>query len=258
MTIMGDTISNSSFRKLIIDPLKSWKYIALLFFGFSIILGFLQYFLLQYWQYSPTLLEYFIFKTDSITIQSLYLSNFVNKNWSFFLFNMLLMWIGLILIFIGEKQKNIFWINIFFILIIAPFILSLLNIRVISLIPGTGSLGYSGIATLFLGYGFYSLLKYFHDVWEMSPNKAKYSKNRIYSIIGFIFLLPIISFVFLADPIEFSFILQYGLISGIFQTFIQTKINMFIHVIGYLLGFIVAFISHKISREKILNRYLME
>jgi hypothetical protein len=242
---MGDTISESNFYKLIIDPLKSWKYIALLFFGVSVVLGFLQYFLLQYWQNNPYLLEYFIFKTDSITIQSLYLSNFVNQNWSFFLLNMLLMWIGLILIFIGEKQKNIFWINIFFILIIAPFILSLLNIRVVSLIPGSGSLGYSGIATLFLGYGFYSLLKYFYDIWETSPNKTKYSKNRIYLIIGIFFLIPIITFVLFVDPIEFSLILQYGLINGIFQTFMQTKINMFIHVIGYLLGFIFAFISHK-------------
>jgi hypothetical protein len=242
---MGETTFELRLHKLIIDPLKSWKYIALFFFGVSVVLGFLQYFLLQYWQNNPYLLEYFIFKTDSITIQSLYLSNFVNQNWSFFLLNMLIMWIGLILIFIGEKQKNIFWINIFFILIIAPFILSLLNIPVVSLIPGSGSLGYSGIATLFLGYGFYSLSKYFHDIWEISPNKAKYSKNQIFSIIGIIFLFPIISFVFLADPNEFSLILQYGLINGIFQTFLQTKINIFIHIIGYLLGFIVAFISHK-------------
>jgi hypothetical protein len=252
---MGDTTSESSFHKLIIDPIKSWKNIALLFFGFSVILGLLQYFLLQYWQYNANLLEYFIYKTNSITISSLYLSNFVNQSWSFFLLNILLMWIGLILIFIGEKQKNIFWINVFFILIITPFVISLLNIWIfVPLIPGYGAMGFSGIACLFLGYGFYSLLKYFYDIWEISPNKVKYTKNQIYLIIGIFFLIPLITFVLFVDPIEFSLILQYGLINGIFQTFMQTKINLFIHVIGYLLGFIVAFISHiYLVRNQISN-----
>ena len=234
-----------NFQELIVDPLKSWKNIALLFFGFSIFLGFLQYCFFQYWANNPTLLGYFIFKADSIIIPSLYLSNFVNVNWNLFFINILVMWIGLILIFIGEKQKNLFWINIFFILVIAPFILSLLNIPIVSLLPGSGSLGYSGIATLFLGYGFYAISKYLYDVWKTSPLKMKPSKNRICIIITIFLLLPIISFVFLADAIEISFLLKYGFIDGIYQTFIQTKINIFIHVIGYLLGLISAFLIHK-------------
>jgi len=238
---------NMNAQELLLDPLKSWKRVILVFFGFSIFLGLLQYLLLQYWQYNQNLLNYFVFKADSITITSLYLSNFINKNWDNFLFNILVMWIGLYLIFISEKQKNIFWKNIFFILIISPFILPLLSIPILSLIPGSGLTGYSGIACLFLGYGFYSISKYLLELWIISPNRTKIGKNKLYTIIIIFVLLPIVSFVFLADPIEIPLIVKYGLINGIVQTFYQTKINSYIHVIAYILGLAAAFITHKLK-----------
>jgi hypothetical protein len=231
--------------ELILNRLKNWKEVFVIFLGFTIFLGVVQFLFLQYFVPNQTLLDYFIFKANSISISNSYLSNFVNKNWYLFFTNILVMWLGLFLIFVGEKQKNIFWINIFFILIIAPFVLSFLNIPIVSLIEGYGSLGYSGIANLFLGYGFYSILRYMYDIWLTSPVKAKISRNSIYGTILIFFLIPIISSVFLADTIEIAFILKYGLIEGIFQTFLQTKINIYIHVIAYLLGFAVALITHK-------------
>jgi len=236
-----------NLNELIFNRFKNWKEIFAIFIGFTIFLGLFQHLFLHYAVPNPVLLDYFIFKADSMSVANSYLSNFVNKNWYLFFPNILVMWIGLIFIFIGEKQKNIFWINIFFILILAPFVLSFFNIPVISLIEGHGSLGYSGIANLFLGYGFYSLLKFFYDTWMTSPKKAKFSKKNIYAAMLIIFLIPFISSVFFADISEFSLIMKYGLIEGLIQTFFQTKINIYIHIIAYLLGFAAALITHKSS-----------
>lgn len=182
----------------------------------------------------------------------LYFSNFVNKSWDNCIFNIVMMLAGafLILISTNSQFKRAFWFSsIFLILIISPFFLSILNFIVIYPIINNLSLGYSGIAAIFLGYGFLAISAFAYNFLNVHtlPKQKIY---LFYALFGFFILLPIFNFTFFADPIELSLIGQYGVIDGIYQTFIQTKINIFIHVVGYFLGLLIPIISTTIFRFK--------
>jgi hypothetical protein len=122
-----------------------------------------------------------------------------------------------------------------------------LNFIVIYPIINNLSLGYSGIAAIFLGYGFLA-------IWVCAYNFLNvqtFPKQKIhlfYAVMVIFILFPIANFMFFADPLELSLIGQYGIIDGIYQTFIQTKINIFIHVVGYILGLLAPIISTIIFR----------
>jgi len=180
----------------------------------------------------------------------LYFSNFVNKAWENCFFNIIMMLTGVFFILIATNSqfKRAFWFNsIFLILILSPFFLSILNIIVIYPIINNQSLGYSGIATIFLGYGFIAISVFVFNFLNVQtlPKQKIY---LFYAIFGFFIILPIFNFTFFADPIELLLIGQYGVIEGIYQTFIQTRINIFIHVVGYVLGLLVPIISTIIFR----------
>jgi hypothetical protein len=165
-------------------------------------------------------------------IVSLILLNFMNKIWETFFSSLLMMWVGLIFIFIFslDTNKRRFWSSIIVIFILLPIIFQVLNL----LILNAPSVGYSGIAAVFLGYGTYSLLQFLHNCWKSGSAK----KWRHRAIIGLIFIFPLLLFIFLVDPNEPILLLQHG-IYGVIETAIQTKTDIPIHVIGYLCGFII-------------------
>jgi len=180
----------------------------------------------------------------------LYLSNFVNKAWENCIFNIVMMLEGafLILISTNTQFKRAFWFSsVCLILIISPFVLSFLNLIVIFPIVNNVSLGYSGIAAIFLGYGFIAISMFAYDFWKI-PTLPKRKIYLFYVLFGIFLIIPIANFAFFADPVELSLIGQYGLIDGIYQTFIQTKINIFIHIVGYIFGLFVPFVSTIIYR----------
>lgn len=180
----------------------------------------------------------------------LYLSNFVNKAWDNCGFNIMMMWAGVFLILLSTNIhfKRIFWINSLFpILIISPFLLSILNFMVIYPINNNLSLGYSGVAAIFLGYGFLAISMFAYNFLNVQ-NLPKRKIYLFYAVFGFFILFPIANFTFFADPVELSLIGQYGITNGIYQTFLQTKINIFIHDVGYILGLLVPILSAVIFR----------
>jgi len=181
----------------------------------------------------------------------LYLSNFVNKAWENCIFNIVMMWAGVLLILLSTNTqfKRSFWFNSILILFISPFVLSILNLLVIYPLINNLSLGYSGVAAIFLGYGFFAISIFEYNFLNVQ-NFPKRKVYLFYAVFGFFILLPIASFTFYADPIELSLIGQYGVIDGIYQTFIQTKINIFIHVVGYVSGLLIPIISSTIFRFK--------
>jgi hypothetical protein len=180
----------------------------------------------------------------------LFLSNFVNKAWENCIFNIVMMWAGVLLILLSTNTqfKRSFWFNsIFLILIISPFFLSILNLLVIYPLINNLSLGYSGIAAIFLGYGFIAISLFAYTFLNVN-NLPKREIYLIFAVFGIVVLFPIAIFTLFADPIELSLIQRYGVIDGIFQTFIQTKTNIFIHVVGYVIGLLVPIISTLIFR----------
>jgi hypothetical protein len=221
---------------LLINPIKVWKREILFLVGFSFILGILQLYFLQFGFNNLGIIGY------------IYLTNFVNIDWEHFFYNLFVMWFGLLFVFVltPEKQKKRFWLNLLFILFISPVIMFILNTLFITLTTGKTTIGYSGIATVFLGYGFLSLSMFLHIAWKNNLLKRKLGKFQFFTIIGILLAFPLFTFIFFADPIEITLILTYGIVDGIYQTFLQAKINIFIHVIGYLLGLVFPIISQKI------------
>jgi len=209
------------FQDLITNPLKFWIGHIIFFALFSIVLLIGQYYFLPLYESNSNILQYFVFKIDSISISSMYLSNFVNKNWDYFQTNIAIMWIGLVLIFLTEQRKDIFNKNIVFIFFIAPFIISLINIPILMFLSINGALGFSGIATIILGYGFYSIMKLFCNCLKEIPNLPNFFKIVLYSLFIVIFV---------------------GLIY--FMTLDQTGTNIYIHIFGYFFGFFIGLLSH--------------
>lgn len=222
--------------ELFFNPLKEWKFEIVSLVAFSVFLGILQFYFLNFGFENPGAIGY------------CYLKNFVNLSWDRSFVNLFVMWFGLLFVFIftSRREKIRVWFNVFFILAISPVILSIFDIVFITAPTGIHAIGYSGISSIFLGYGFFTLAFFIFIAWKNDLLKRKIGQFQIFWIIAIALMLPAIAFTFFADPIEINLILTYGLIEGVYQTFLQAKINIFIHVVGYFMGLCIPMISRKL------------
>lgn len=235
------------------ERIRYWKDFILFFIFLSIILFICQLYVLWILAIDRNLQDFIILFKDNINIFNIFLNNFLNQDLLSLGFNLGIMWIGLILLFLTTKMgKKVISLHIFLVFLISPLILSLVNVGMMRAISLDSLIGFSGIASVFLGYGFYSL-SYFIYQSRSIPNTPLIIKNNAVFVIIIILILPILFLALLADLSEIQFIIEYGLIQGIIKTIRDTGTNIVAHVCGYMIGIVLPFTINPIASIFISN-----
>lgn len=230
---------------IIARKIEYWEGYIVFFVVFSVILFISQIYVQWISMTDVGLKNLFILFKEDVNIVNFILNNFLNQNLMHLIFNLIIMWIGLTLLFFTTRMgKKLLLFHMVIIFLLAPLILSLVNIEMMRTLSIHSLIGYSGIASVFLGYGFYSLSEFIYE--ERFNLKIPFIKNNIKTLIVFLLILPLLIFIFLADPLEIQFLLNYGLIQGILNTITISGTNIVAHVLGYIMGLAIPFIFNPI------------
>ena len=238
-----DTPYNELFEPLV-RGLDHWKYFALIFIYFTILLFLAQiYIYFIYLGVNTTIFNFISLNSNNINLFNIYLNNFFSINLSkTFVQNMIasvtnlvLMWFGLFLFFLTNREKKyLFFIHIFLVIFfIAPLLISLVNIALIRVFSIDIVTGFSGVACTVVGYGLYSLLKFLNeqrcDADTLAPlRKSLLALMAVFSIACLILITVIMNFS------AVQLLITYGPAQGVVETLIKT--DTLAHVAGFLIG----------------------
>jgi hypothetical protein len=228
----------------LIDGLDYWKYYAFIFIYFTVLLFLAQLYL--YFIYSSVntaIFSYISLNSNSITLSTIYLNNFFSINLSKTFVqnvigsvtNLVLMWFGLLLFFLTNREKkHLFFLHIFLVIFfIAPLLISLVNIELIRGLSIEIVTGFSGIASTVVGYGVYSFLNLLNEQ-RCSADTPASAKRSLTVLMG---VFPIACLVLITVIMNFSevqLLATYGPVQGVVQTLVTT--DTLAHVAGFLIG----------------------
>ena len=227
------------------EKIDYWHKFCVFFLIVTILLCLGQIVFSTFFQNSENFVNYFILRKGNISVVNIFFSNFVNKDlWEFYI-NLFIMWLGLVLFFIFFKKrtKRFFPTYIFIFFLISPLIISLINVELLQISTLNNMLGFSGIATVFLGFGVYSLSEFFYHtkLGNIDTSFKKYLKKIFTLVIPIIFLV----IMFCLPGVIYN-IINYGIFQGIILTIDRTKVNLIAHVIGFSFGFLTPVILNPV------------
>jgi hypothetical protein len=195
---------------------------------------------------SDTSLFTFYANTTHPNISSLFLTNFVHKDWTHCLNNIGVYLVVIVLIFFletfclfpkeNDRTERDFYLSLKLFFLVFPFSISGVSLIIFRLIGGTGFNGFSWIVAAFLGYFWFLIytLLYFLErdrILQISPQKVK--MMDIFMI--FCFFIPILIFIY---------------------TYLSSYDNLGGHTIGYILGFFSSF-SIYLTRKKKYDKIII-
>ena len=228
----------------LVRGLDHWKYFALIFVYFSIILFLAQiYIYFIYLDVNTAIFNFISLKSNNIGLYNIYLNNFFSINVSkTFIQNLIasvtslvLMWFGLLLFFLTNREKkSFFFIHIFLVIFfIAPLLISLVNIVLIRVFSVDIVTGFSSIACTVVGYGLYSLLKFLNEQrcdtdTPVSLRKSLLALMVVFSIACLILVTVIMNFT------AVQLLISHGPVEGVVETLIKT--DTLAHLTGFLIG----------------------
>ena len=228
----------------LVRGLDHWKYFALIFVYFSIILFLAQiYIYFIYLNVNTAIFNFISLKSNNIGLYNIYLNNFFSINVSkTFIQNLIasvtslvLMWFGLLLFFLTNREKkSFFFIHIFLVIFfIAPLLISLVNIVLIRVFSVDIVTGFSSVACTVVGYGLYSLLKFLNEQrcdtdTPVSLRKSLLALMVVFSIACLILVTVIMNFT------AVQLLISHGPVEGVVETLIKT--DTLAHLTGFLIG----------------------
>lgn len=192
-----------------------------------------------------TSLFIFYANTTNPSSSSLFLTNFVHKDWAHCFSNIWVYWGFIALIFIFEtywlllkekdRTENFFYYSVLLFFLVFPFSISGVSLMIFRIIGGTGFNGFSGIVAAFIGY-FWFL---FYNLYFLERDWVLKSKPNIVKIMDIFmivcFFIPILFSIFIC-------LLSYDNLGG--------------HTIGYVLGFFSSFGMY-LSRNKRYDKIII-
>jgi hypothetical protein len=234
---------SESFEPLM-KGLEHWKYFVIIFIYFSILLFLAQiYVYFIYLDVNKAIFSFISLNSVPINISNIYFNNFFSMNLSkTFIQNLIasitslvLMWFGLLLFFLTNREKKyLFFMHVFLVIFcIAPFLISLVNVALLRAFSIDSVTGFSGVASTVVGYGLYSLLKFLHEQRCDAETPAS-SRNQLSALMVLFSLacLTLITVILNFEAVQLM--IMYGLVRGVFETL--TKTDILAHVTGFLIG----------------------
>lgn len=228
----------------LVKGLAHWKYFTIIFIYFSILLFLAQiYVYFIYLDVNKAIFSFISLNSDNISIYNIYLNNFFSMNLSKTFFqniiasvtNLVLMWFGLLLFFLTNREKKyLFFIHIFLVIFfIAPLLISLVTIELNRILSINIVTGFSGVASTVVGYGLYSLLKFLNEQrcdadTPISLRKYLLALMGVFSLVCFILITGIMNFS------AVLLLITYGPVQGVME--ILTTTDILAHITGFLIG----------------------
>ncbi len=239
--------AGTPFRELfepLIAGLDYWKYYAFIFVYFTVLLFLAQLYLyFIYLQVNTSIFNFISLNSRDISVYTVYLNNFFSINLSKTFIqnviasvtNLVLMWFGLLLFFLTNREKkHLFFIHIFLVIFfIAPLLISLVNIELIKGLSIDIVTGFSGVACTVVGYGVYSLLKFLNEQRCDADTPAELRKFLSASM----WVFPIACLILITVIMNFSsvqLLITYGPVQGVIETLTTT--DTLAHVAGFFIG----------------------
>ena len=238
---------NTPFQEFL-EPLAEgvdhWKYFAFIFVYFSVLLFLAQMYLyFIYFNVNTAIADFISLNSNSVNIYNIYLNNFFSINLSktfvqniiASLTNLVLMWFGLLLFFLTNREKkHLFFLHIFLVIFyIAPLLISLVNVGLIRVFSISLVTGFSGIASTVVGYGVYSLLNLLNEQ-RCGADTPVALRKYLSAVMG---VFPLVCVILITIVLNFSavhLLILYGPIQGVFETLTTT--DALAHVTGFLIG----------------------
>ena len=234
---------SESFEPLV-KGLEHWKYFVIIFIYFSILLFLAQiYVYFIYLDVNKAIFSFISLNSVPINISNIYFNNFFSMNLSkTFIQNLIasitslvLMWFGLLLFFLTNREKKyLFFIHMFLVIFcIAPFLISLVNVALLRAFSIDIVTGFSGVASTVVGYGLYSLLKFLNEQrcdadTPISLRKSLLALMVVFSLVCLILITLILNFP------AVQLMITYGPVQGVLETL--TRTDIFAHLTGFLVG----------------------
>jgi hypothetical protein len=256
MELSSQPLKNSlkQFVDPLLEGLDNWKYYVFIFVYFTILLFIAQLYLyFIYLNVNTAIFDFISLNSQHITISTIYLNNFFSINLSKTfsqnivgcITNLVLMWFGLLLFFLTNRErKHLFFIHIFLIIFfVAPLLISLVNVELIQVFSIEIITGFSGIASTVVGYGVYSLLKFLQ---EQRMDADTPEELKIY-LVALMWVFPLVCFVLTTVAMNLPalhFVMDYGLVQGVVATI--TRTDILAHITGFFLGLIFPFVLNPV------------
>ena len=118
-------------------------------------------------------------------------------------------------------------------------LISLVNAELILVFSIPVITGLSGIASVVIGYGVYSLLKYLQEQ-RLNPDTPEELKKYLVALMG---VFPVVCLILVTVAMNLpalQFLMQYGLFEGIAATITRTSILA--NIAGFCMGLIFPFV----------------
>jgi hypothetical protein len=239
--------AGTPFKELLeplIAGLDYWKYYAFIFVYFTVLLFLAQLYLyFIYLNVNTSIFNFISLNSKEISVYTVYLNNFFSINLSKTFIqnviasvtNLVLMWFGLLLFFLTNREKkHLFFIHIFLVIFfLAPLLISLVNIELIKGFSIDIVTGFSGVACTVVGYGVYSLLKFLNE--QRCDADTPVELRKYLSAVMWIF--PIACLILITVIMNFSavhLLITYGPVQGVVETLTTT--DTLAHVAGFFIG----------------------
>lgn len=238
----------------LLEGLEYWKYFVFIFVYFTILLLAAEMYLYFIYQSVNTDIFNFIsLNSQHITIFTVYLNNFFSinlaktfgQNLVAFITNLILMWFGLLLFFLTNRErKHLFFIHIFVIIFfVAPLLISLVNIELIRAFSLEIITGFAGIASTIVGYGVYSLLRWLQELRRDADMPDAMRTYLLVLMVVFPLACLALTTVALNLP-ALHYVADLGPVAGVFAA--VTKTDILTHITGFFLGLIFPFVFNPV------------
>ncbi|MBS7633643.1 rhomboid family intramembrane serine protease [Candidatus Bathyarchaeota archaeon] len=110
---------------------------------------------------------YFVLNKNNVSVLSMFLSNYTHTDFWHLAANVSVYLIVIYLIFKFETNKSSFYKTIAFLLLILPFIVSVITVIYV---PALNSQGFSGIVAGSFGYFMYVTYRHIKDTWKLNAD----------------------------------------------------------------------------------------
>jgi hypothetical protein len=246
---MDDSVQtvNSPFSESLEPLLKGldhWKYFVIIFIYFTILLLLAQIYVnFIYLDVNKAIFGFISLKSVPITVYNIYFSNFFSMNLSkTFVQNLIasitslvLMWFGLLLFFLTNREKKyLFFIHMFLVIFcIAPLLISLVNVTLLRAFSIDIVGGFSNVASTVVGYGLYSLLKFLNEQRCAADIPVSLRKSLTALMVVFTLVCLVLITLVLNFP-AVQLMVTYGPVQGVLE--MLTRTDILAHFTGFLIG----------------------